>query len=211
MLVKKMSRIDMHDEVMEPRLSRIEKNQDLYKDVYLNNTLIDFNNANFMEEEIEELEPLNKKVNIPAPIIYEEKNYDIDEYLKEAKEKRISDNLPRTLQNTDYEVAKVRDNKDEISQLIKTIEKKEKESDLFVELLPDNDHTVVTDPVDETKLDTPLVNSEVSSVTIEETVEKEFMEVTKSNLKLKKLPFFICLASFILLIVVIVIILVKKG
>ena len=132
-----------------------------------------------------------------------------------ARENRVNDNVMRSLDNTDCEVNKVKDKEDEISKLIDSIEKKEKESDFFSELLPDDDdNTVITDPVPSEKLDNviddeALYNYAMANPNIE---EKEFQDILeeKSLSKKNKLPLIIFFITLFLLIAVIIVILVLK-
>lgn len=207
-----MSRMDKYDENIETSdiISRQAKNQDMYKDVYLNNTFVDYGELN---------EQLNKKETIIeeeiVTVTYEEKNYNVNDYLMKARENRVNDNVMRSLDNTDCEVNKVKDKEDEISKLIDSIEKKEKESDFFSELLPDDDdNTVITDPVPSEKLDNviddeALYNYAMANSNIE---EKEFQDILeeKSLSKKNKLPLIIFFITLFLLIAVIIVILVLK-
>lgn len=206
-----MSRMDKYEESNETSevISRQAKNQDMYKDVYLNNTFVDYGELK---------EAINKKETVVeeeiVTVIYEEKNYNVNDYLKKAHENKISDNVMRSLDNTDCEVNKVKDKEDEISKLIDSIEKKEKESDFFSELLPDDENTIITDPVPEEKLDNviddeALYNYAMANPNIE---EKEFQDILeeKSLSKKNKLPLIIFFITLFLLVAVIVIILVLK-
>ena len=130
-----MGRMDKYEESIDTSLSRMKKNEDLYKDVYLNKSFIDINNI--INDTIDEPLEDEKKINRIETIKYTEKNYDINKYLQEKRLMRVKDNLPRSL---DEEIKK---NDDEISQLISKIEQKEKEEDLFNNLMPDDEYATI--------------------------------------------------------------------
>ena len=206
-----MSRMDKYDENNGENLvlSRTQKNQDMYKDVYLNNTLVDYGEIN-IDEKKEEI-PDNEDVTIE----YEEKNYNINDYLKRAHENRVNDNVKRSLDDTDCEVVKVNEKEDEISKLIASIEDKENEqnqdTEFFGDLLPDNDNTVITDPVDETKLEKVIEKEEIENYHDEkedngEDDFKDILDDKKKKSSNNKLPAIIFGITFVLLIVVVVLI-----
>jgi len=188
-------------------VSRTIKNQDMYKDVYLNNTFIDYGDLKKDEEKKEE-------VSLESNVVkFEEKNYNINDYLKKARENRVKDNLNRSLDNTDCEVNKIKEKEDEISKLIESIEKKEKEMDFFSNLLPDDGDTTTIDPITEPKLENAIdedviYNYAISTKEIEETREFRDIVESKSYSKYKKLPLIVFTITFILLIAVVVLILV---
>ena len=130
-----MGRMDKYEEPIDTSLSRTKKNEILYKDVYLNNSLVDINNI-MNEDYMEETEEQESVMEIET-IKYTEKDYDINKYLQEKRLIRVKDNLPRSL---DEEIKK---SDDEISQLISKIEQKEKEEDLFNDLMPDDEYATV--------------------------------------------------------------------
>ena len=91
-----MARMDKYEEKDEKKYSRTKKNEDLYKDVYLNNTLIDLNTI--MDEEILETEDEKKAEDFEIKEIhYEEKDYDLAKFLNERRKDRVQDNLTRSL------------------------------------------------------------------------------------------------------------------
>lgn len=206
-----VSRMDKYeDEIQdEPILSRTRRNQDMYKDVYLNNTLIDMQKIvpNVLVEE-------NEEVSVTPKVQYEEKSYDINDYLIKAHERRVDDNLKRSLDDTDCEVSKVKDKQDEISKLIESIEQKEKEEDFFSDLLPDNEDTVITDPIKEEEklenfIDEDMLANFEGDDSLEEKIDADdFMDIEKPRKprKVKQLPLFICILSFLLLVLVVILI-----
>lgn len=202
-----MSRMDKYEEVKKDErvFSRTQRNQDMYKDVYLNNTFVDYGDVKINEEEIEE------KVEEPVPVEYIEKNYDVNEYIRKAHENRVNDNVKRSLDNTDCEVTRVNEKEDEISKLIKSIEEREQEFDteFFGDLLPDDGDTVVTDPVDETKLEKVIEKEELENYHEEKIDEgrDDFMDVLdkkrSGNIKLPMIVF--CITAFLLVAVIVLI------
>ena len=130
-----MGRMDKYEEPIDTSLSRTKKNEILYKDVYLNNTLVDI--SNIISEDNNEVVEEQTPVLELETLKYTEKNYDINKYLHEKRLMRVKDNLPRSLN----EEIKKRD--DEISQLISKIEQKEKEENLFNDLMPDDEYATI--------------------------------------------------------------------
>lgn len=204
-----MSRMDKYDENNgeDLVLSRTQKNQDMYKDVYLNNTLVDYGDIKVNEEEKE-------IVSETVEIHYEEKNYDVNEYIKKAHENRINDNVKRSLDDTDCEVTKVNEKEDEISKLIASIEEKENEysgdTEFFGDLLPDDDNTIVTDPVDETKLEKVIEDEEIKNYHEDkiDDGEGDFKDILEEKVKTSnnKLPAIIFGITLVLLIIVVVLV-----
>lgn len=206
-----MGRMDKYEEPKEEvNYSRVNKNQDMYKEIYMNNTMIDLNNI--LVDAIKEEERVEEESRVIAP--YVPKNYDVNDYIKEARENRVSDNIPRSLDNTDCEVSKVKEKKDEISRLIESIEAKEKEGDFFMDLMPeDGEDTVVTEPVDDEDIFTSEedITYEMDK-TIEDTTNSFKAVISKKeqdddkNTKRDRLPLIVCISSFIVLVIVIIII-----
>lgn len=201
-----MSRMDKYEDIKkeEQVFSRTQRNQDMYKDVYLNNTFVDYGDVKIKEEEEEE------KVVEPSGLEYVEKNYDINEYIRKAHENRVNDNVKRSLDNTDCEVTRVNEKEDEISKLIASIEEREQEFDteFFCDLLPDGD-TIVTEPVDETKLEKVIDKEELENYHEEKVDEGQedfgdILDKKKSgNIKLPMIVF--CITAFLLVAVVVLI------
>lgn len=206
-----MSRMDKYEESNNENvvLSREAKNQDMYKDVYLNNTFVDYDeiNLNTNEEEVVVAETVTT--------VYEEKNYDVNDYLRKAHENRVNDNVKRSLDDTDCEVTKVREKEDEISKLIASIEEKENEQkqdvDFFGDLMPDDDNTIITDPVDETKLENVIPEEEIEKYEpeVNNDLEEDFKDILDEKKKSvnKKLPKIVFSITLVLLVIVIILIL----
>ena len=78
--MERMNRYDEKDKV----LTRTQKNEDLYKDVYLNNTIVDLNQI--MEQDESDTPTDDTKKNDDIIInkeMYDDTHYDLDEFLKE--------------------------------------------------------------------------------------------------------------------------------
>ena len=167
------------DNVESSKKSRTNKNQELYTDVYLNNAYVDIKEINEVVNKEQEVvqEPKKKVETEPINYEYQEKNYDINEYIKEAIENN-NDNLKRSLEQTT-----------EIENIIKTINEnqlnKEKDNNLLSDLLADSDTTTIVEPlgniITNTKeLDTSIIHKdEMSNELLEE------IDDNSSNLELK--------------------------
>ena len=212
--------IEEVQEEVKNEFSRLEKNDRMYRESYLNSSVIDIRNGVsdiFGEEEPEVIEE-----EIPKEI-YIKKNYDIDDYIEKAHENKENDNLMRSLVDTDYDVNKVNEKKDEISKLIEKIEEKEQQEDLFSDLLPDDSDTVVTDPVDTTGFDTPIEETKLDTLIGDETFityakeqeqkkqeDESFIDIIEPKHKIpKKLPLIIFGATLVILVIVIIVLLIK--
>ena len=173
-----MARMDKYEEKDEKKYSRTKKNEDLYKDVYLNNTLIDLNTI--MDEEILETEDEKKAEDFEIKEIhYEEKDYDLAKFLNERRKDRVQDNLPRSLSD------ELKKSDDEISELLLKIEQKEGEEDLFKELLPDDKETTILDAQEENDnlnniVTDEAINNFVMNKDLSET--NSFMDLSETNI-----------------------------
>ena len=217
----------VEDEILEEKqeekneFSRIEKNDRIYRETYLNSSVIDIRNGVtdiFGEEE----KPEVIEEEIPKEI-YIKKNYDIDDYIEKAHENKENDNLMRSLVDTDYDVNKVKEKKDEISKLIEKIEEKEQKEDFFYDLMPDDSDTVITDPVESETLDTPIDETRLDTLIGDDTFisyakeqeekkqeEESFKDIIEPKHKLpKKLPLIIFGVTLVILVIVIIILLIK--
>ena len=217
----------VEDEILEEKqeekneFSRTEKNDRIYRETYLNSSVIDIRNGVtdiFGEEE----KPEVVEEEIPKEI-YIKKNYDIDDYIEKAHENKENDNLMRSLVDTDYDVNKVKEKKDEISKLIEKIEEKEQKEDFFYDLMPDDSDTVITDPVESETLDTPIDETRLDTLIGDDTFisyakeqeekkqeEESFKDIIEPKHKLpKKLPLIIFGVTLVILVIVIIILLIK--
>ena len=116
-------------------LSRVNKNQVMYDNVYFNRTRVDINSViegkePKIEEKVED-EPVEKTQ-------YEPKSYSIRDYLEKAHENKSPDNLKRELNDNDF-----KEQEDEIRRLIDSINEKEESEDFFKDLKGDDDNTTI--------------------------------------------------------------------
>lgn len=136
-----MSRMDRYiDEEIEETpqeevvLSRVDKNQVMYDDVYFNRTRVDINSVIDGEEEVK----VEEKEETPQEEIYEAKSYNVNEYLEKARENKSPDNYKREINDTEF-----KEQEDEIRRLIDSINEKEENEDFFKDLKGDDDTTTV--------------------------------------------------------------------
>ena len=207
----------------EPILSRVNKHQDMYDELYINNSLVDINNILPTEDEqIDEKKEVEEFVHES----YEEKSYNVNDYLNKAHEKNTPDNAKRDINNTEF-----KEQEDEIRKLIDSINGKEEE-DFFKDLRGDNEDTLIgakfnTDEFNDSiyeslKKENLLDNNTIldhvlSDDTVLDLEKKEdskldhtFEKILESDNKLRKkskiLPVIIfCITLFILIVVVIII------
>ena len=211
-------------------LSRTLKNQDIYDDVYLNSSVVDINDLVNTENSNENKEEINYQQDT-----YEEKSYNVNDYIQKAHEKKVDDNLMRNLDNQDFQKQE-----DVISKLIASIEEKEGDLDFLEDLRGENEDTMIggqlkTDEfnssiyktlaeeeifdlytVDLTKLNRALGDNTFYNLAKEEdaklehTFEKILESDKKTIRKRKKLPLIIfCITLFMLIAVIVLIILFK--
>ena len=216
---------ELKEEEKDIVLSRSQKNQDMYKDVYMNTTMVDLNKL-FDDEKKEEL-VTNETLYHEEP--YEEKSYDVNDYLKKAHESHPMDNIKRDLNSNEF-----LEQEDEIKKLIADIDEND---DFFSDLRGDNEDTLIggklkTDEFDsyiynsllEDEFDLKMGNKALENALGEETVinlqniEDEKLEHTfekilesdkKTRNKIKKLPIIIFSITLLMLIIVILIIIFK--
>ncbi len=231
-----MSRMDKYidDELMEETpqeevvLSRVNKNQVMYDDVYFNRTRVDINSVIEGKDDI-----LPEKEEEPTPYIepYQEKSYSVRDYLEKAHENKSPDNLKRDIDDTAF-----REQEDEIRKLIASINEKEENEDFFKDLKGDDSDTTVgarfkTDEfndsiyetlksdktIDENSIlkealgDKTVLNlSKEEDDKMDHTFEKIMIEDEEMSKKRNVLPIVIfCILLFTLILVVAVILLFK--
>ena len=229
-----MSRMDKYiDEEVEETpqeevvLSRVNKNQVMYDDVYFNRTRVDINNIIDGEEEVKE----GIKEETPIEETYEAKSYNVNEYLEKAHENKTSDNYKREIDDTSF-----REQEDEIRRLIDSINEKEENEDFFKDLKGDDGSTTIgarfkTDEFNDTIYnnlkeenvidENSVLNHALSDNTvlnmkqeeddkIDHTFEKIMIEDEEIDKKKNALPVIIfCILLFTLFLVVAVILLFK--
>ena len=210
-------------------LSRVNKHQKMYDELYMNNSIVDINNVlsyeeNERKEEVKEEEPTQKEV-------YEEKSYSVNDYLNKAHEKVSPDNAKRDINNQEF-----KEQEDEIRKLIDSINEKDENEDFFKDLKGDNEDTMIgakfkTDEFNDsiyenlkmeklldgnTILDHALSDNTVLNLEKEENnkLDHTFEEILKSDNRIrnksKKLPIVIFSITLFILIVVIAIILIFR-
>lgn len=231
-----MSRMDRYldsDELekKELSLSRTEKNQRMYEDVYYNASVVDIDNY-LNEEEKKDTEDNTIMVSTYEQT-YEEKNYSIDDYLEKAREKKTDDDALRDLNNNEFQ-----NREDEISKLIASIDEKEENIDFFEDLRGNDENTLVkgqmkTDEFNEDIYKT-LAEEEIFSNTSitslekalgdktvfdleresEEKLDHTFEKIMESDRiiakKQKKLPIVVFSITLFMLIIVIILVLIFK-
>lgn len=202
-------------------LSRVDKNQVMYDDVYYNRT------RDYIDSVIdgEDNNPKEEKDNIIVQEQYEEKSYSVNEYLEKAHENKSPDNLKRDIDDTAF-----REQEDEIRKLIASIDEKEESEDFFKDLKGENEDTLIgakfkTDEFDESIYETLKGENLVSENSIlehvlgdktvlnleqeeEDKIDHTFEEIfnsdKKSRKKNKKLPIIIFCILLVILITVVV-------
>ena len=229
-----MSRMDKYNEDIEEEtiesnvFSRVNKNQTLYDDVYLNKQVVDLNSVmnNDIQEEVQEEE----KEYTYQEEAYEEKSYDINDYLQKAHEKSSPDDKKRAINDNEF-----KEQEDEIRKLIASIDEKEEQEDFFSDLKGNDEDTLIgakfktdefNDSIYETLKEESLFNGNtvldhaLSDKTVtnlekeeEEKLDHTFEEIIKSDNKKRKknnsLPIIIFSITTFILIIVIIIILLK--
>ena len=232
-----MSRMDKYiDEEQENEtlkevvLSRVSKNQIIYDDVYMNSKVVDINSVIESEEG-----PITKEAEEPVPSLkeeYQEKSYDVNEYLSKAHENKKEDNLKREINSNEF-----KEQEDEIRRLIASINEKEDEEDFFATLKGDNEDTMIgakfnkTDEFDDSIYETLVGEKFLEGNTIldhalgdntvlglekeeDEKIDHTFEKIMKDDIilskKNKKLPIIIfSITTFILIAVIVIILLVR--
>ena len=136
------------DEVLSVETkTRINKNQELYTDVYMNNVCVDIDNLkNVMKED--DYQPTEKlklvKENKLTDVTYTDKEYNINILIEEAIKNQKQDNIKRSIDTKLDDM--------EIDSLIESInenkESRENQSDdLLADLMPGSDNTLVIPPL----------------------------------------------------------------
>ena len=231
-----MTRVDKHndeyhDEDIEMKsepivLSRVNKHQNMYDEIYMNNSVVDINNILPNDEEIKKEE---KEPDTYTEISYEEKSYNVNDYLSKAHEKNTPDDAKRNINSHEF-----KEQEDEIRKLIDSINEKEKEEDFFKDLKGEDEDTLIgaklkTDEFNDIIYENLKMDNLIEGNTILEhalsdntvlNLEKEedqkldhtFEEILKSDnmmrRKSKVLPIVIfCITLFILIVVIVIILL----
>lgn len=231
-----MSRMDKYvDEELneetpqeEVVLSRVDRNQVMYDDVYFNRTRVG------IDEVIENSTPKEEVKEVYDTIpeeVYEQKSYSINDYLSKAHENKSPDNLKRDIDDVAF-----KEQEDEIRKLIDSINEKEENEDFFKDLKGEDDSTTIgarfkTDEFNNSIYETiknekviddnSILNRALSDKTvlglekeeedkIDHTFEKIMIEDEESSKKRNSLPIIIfCILLFTLFLVVAIILLFK--
>jgi len=135
-----MSRMDKYiDEEQEEKpqeevvLSRVNRNQVMYDDVYFNRTIVNIDDIDgHVEKKVKETKEFMPEEK------YEAKSYNVSEYLEKARENKSPDNLKREINDSDF-----KEQEDEIRKLIASIDEKEESEDFFKDLKGDDDNTTI--------------------------------------------------------------------
>lgn len=230
-----MARVDRYIESSgentqkEAPLSRVSRNQDMYDEIYMNTRLVDINNV-LPQEDIKENEVKETEEPIAETheeVVYEEKSYNVNDYIEKAHEKINPDNAKRDINSVEF-----KEQEDEIRRLIDSINEKEEEEDFFKDLKGDNEDTLVegkmkTDDFNDSiyealkvdKTGATILDHALSDKTVynlEEEEEKKldhtFEEILKSDNRIrrkrKQLPIIIfSLTLFVLIIVILIVVL----
>jgi hypothetical protein len=160
-------------------LSRVNRNQVMYDDVYFNRTRVDINNI--IEGEEEEKAPVKEED--PIEETYEAKSYNVNEYLEKAHENKSPDNYKREIDDTAF-----REQEDEIRKLIDSINEREENEDFFKDLKGDDGSTTIgarfkTDEFNDTIYDNLKEENSLAENTILNQVlgEKTVMDMKKEE------------------------------
>ena len=204
-------------------LSRVLKHQNMYDEIYMNNTVVDINNVlsdENVDEEKEEFDDTSKEI-----FVYEEKSYSVNDYLEKAHENASPDNAKRNINNNEF-----KEQEDEIRKLIDSINEKGEDEDFFKDLKGENEDTMIgakfkTDEfnksiyealkAENTVLDHVLGDDTVTNLEKEEEnkLDHTFEEILKNDIKIRKkrkqVPIIIFSITLFILIVVILIIVLK--
>ncbi len=143
----RMDRYEDENKNNEEKTTRLNKNKELYEDVYLNNAYVDIDkltdvvNLNNVSDNKEEIKKV-KEINLSEYSTYEDKEYDIVKLVEEAINNK--DNVSETAnKGYDFESkeAEIKNVIDSINE--KAIEEKKAHEDdeLMAELLPTKENT----------------------------------------------------------------------
>ncbi len=178
----RMDRYEDENKNNEVTKTRLDKNQELYTDVYLNNVYVDINNLkDVMTDNDEDVKNVKNNYDYTIDYNYEEKEYDINKSIEKALQNKVDDKMKRHLD--------IEDSNKEIQELIKNItaNSKNQEDNLLEDLMPTNDNTTVIPPLPE-----PILDTSIYSKVLEKDEEKEetsgdiFADTTNEYDKIKQ-------------------------
>ena len=156
-----------------PKLSRLEKNRQIYNNAYDSSKVVDFedffgnNDKTSINEKKDDMIETKKE--------YIEKNYDIEEYLKNAHNNSKPDDNIRNLDNSEF-----KDQENEILKLIASIDEQNESEDFFGNLIGEDEDTII---------EGQLTTEEFTKTTYEEFYENEVKKKNNAdigNTKLEK-------------------------
>lgn len=154
------------------RLSRLARNKAMYDGAYATSTVVDFEdffNDNEVKNQVDNSDNIEKNEEI-----FEEKNYDIEEYLKKAHNNSKPDENIRNLDNREF-----KDQESEILKLIASIDEQKENDNFFGDLIGDDEDTMI---------EGQLTTEEFTKTTYEEFYETEVnsKKINDESTKLEK-------------------------
>ena len=153
------------------KFSRLEKNKRIYNSAYDSSKVIDFEDFFNEEDSIETNDNDNTNTDIKSD--FEEKNYDVEEYLKKAHDSSKPDENIRNLDNSEF-----KDQENEILKLIASIDEQNESDEFFSDLLGEDEDTMV---------EGQLTTEEFTKTTYEEFYENEVKGKQKNDIDNTKL------------------------
>lgn len=153
------------------QLSRLERNKQMYDNAYDSSKVVDIKDYLSDKEVHDDYESNNDEPEIIT--VFEEKNYDVEEYLKKAHNNAKPDKNIRNLDNKEF-----KDQEDEISKLIASIDDQKENDEFFGDLLGEDEDTII---------EGQLTKEEITTTTYEEFYENEFNEKKKLEIDSTKL------------------------
>ena len=165
----RMDRYDEENPENERPLTRMERHQTMYENAYDNRSVVDINNI-FAENE--NTEPQEEVKETKEERTYEEKNYDINDYLKKAHERIEPDKELRNINNQEF-----LNQEDEISRLIASIDEQRENDDFFSDLIGEDEDTMI---------EGQITQEELTKTTFEEFYADEVENKKEDNTKLEK-------------------------
>lgn len=154
-----------------PKLSRLEKNRQIYNNAYDSSKVVDFedffgnNDKTSINEKKDDMIETKKE--------YIEKNYDIEEYLKKAHNNSKPDDNIRNLDNSEF-----KDQENEILKLIASIDEQNESEDFFGNLIGEDEDTII---------EGQLTTEEFTKTTYEEFYENEVKKKNNADIENTKL------------------------